>query len=160
MRVQVLDLPHFVDQAASLAKPSQPACKRTQLATTQNVQQRAPIAARISPHHAQVRLQNAQRLTMNALGKVSDWGLYGRPSQSGFGICRALERKDAQGKPLPLQLQNLVANESFRETWKHLYHITYFLRREDSHPEEVALWIGEWKPSTVRSAARTRCNAA
>jgi hypothetical protein len=114
MRMQVLDLPHIVDEAASLAKPSQPAPERTQLATAQNVQQGAPIPTRVAPHDAQVRPQNAQRLSMGSFGKVSDWGLDGCPCQPDLVLRRALEREYAQGKPLALQVQDFVANESFR----------------------------------------------
>jgi hypothetical protein len=79
MGVQVLDLTHFVHQAASLAKPSQTAPKRPRFATSQNVPQRAPIALRVAPHNTHLRPQDTQRLPMDAFGQVSDWSLYGRP---------------------------------------------------------------------------------
>src|SRR5438445_12792761 len=108
MSVQVLHLSRLVYQAASLAESPQAAPQGLPFTPPQHVQQCSQVAAGMPQQHAQLRPQRAQRLAVNAVGKISDSGSDGARRQFRLALRRTLQRKDVQRQSLPLQLEYFI----------------------------------------------------
>src|SRR6266513_5634810 len=81
----------------------------------------AQVPARITHQHAIVRNENAERFLPEMIGQIRDVSSNAVISDCRFS--RPLQGKNLQMKTMALKLQDLIADESFREPWKHFHDV-------------------------------------
>src|SRR6266478_4237088 len=156
-------------EAAGLAKASQSAHERAKLPTAKHVPQRSQIRAAITPEDPKLGAQNPDRLAVDAFREIGDRRLDPRRFRIAGRIGWPLQGKNAHVAPLPLQLQNFIEDESFRETREHFQHIpdaglgkalrhiaTFYIETVVTRARPAAksrIWLAAWRaPSKLRHA--------